>query len=180
LDGEIVRHPGEGLNAIRDAIAEVGPEESMAIIGDAGGQVIGFRFLGNIQQWIKEATEAWITKYCRVAHATKTNVGAKGAGGPTGNAVIQETLSGTGNFTSAHTLDATEALGAAEQFLGPGYRELGRPGSGVYRSADTLRGFRMDPNSLQGLHQPNVPHVHFELFTPNNVRLVNNHVPFTN
>jgi hypothetical protein len=44
----------------------------MAIIGDAGGQVIGFRFLGNIQQWIKEATEAWITKYCRVAQAAET------------------------------------------------------------------------------------------------------------
>lgn len=177
---EIARNPGEGLNAIRDAIAEVGPEESMGIIGDAGGQVVGFRVLGNLQGWIKEAIKSWIIKYCRVANATKTNVGAKGAGGPTGNAVIQETLSGTGNFTSAHTLDATEALGAGEQFLGSGYRELGRPGSGVYRSADTLRGFRMDPNSLQGLHQPNVPHVHFELFTPNNVRLVNNHVPFTN
>jgi RHS repeat-associated protein len=69
---EIVRHPGEGLNAIRDAIAELGPEESMEIIGDSGGQVVGFKFLGNLQGWIKEATEAWITKYCKVANATKT------------------------------------------------------------------------------------------------------------
>jgi hypothetical protein len=68
---EIVRHPGEGLDAIRDAIAELGPEKSMEIIGDSGGQVVGFRFLGNLQQWIKEATEAWITKYCKVAKATE-------------------------------------------------------------------------------------------------------------
>jgi RHS repeat-associated protein len=69
---EIVRDPGEGLNAIRDAIAEVGPEESMGIIGDAGGQVLGFRVLGNLQGWIKEAIKSWIIKPCKVANATKT------------------------------------------------------------------------------------------------------------
>lgn len=93
--------------------------------------------------------------------------------------VIAETFAGSGNFRSIFTLRSEEALQAGEDFLGPGYQELGKVGSGVFRSADKLRQFRIDSRSLQGLHPPRMPHVHFELFNPGDVLpYVNNHVPF--
>jgi RHS repeat-associated protein len=107
--------------------------------------------------------------------------GSSGSGGgmPDGNTVIAETLSGKGNFTSNSTVSAAEGLDAGGKFLGEGYTELGKPGSGVFRSADGLRGFRIDPNSLSGSHAPNVPHMHFELYQPGAAKpYVNNHVPF--
>lgn len=62
--------------------------------------------------------------------------------------------------------------------LGEGYRELG-DNTGVFRSADGLRQFRIDGKSLTGGHWPHHPHVHFEVFqNPGDKRqLVNNHVP---
>ncbi|MGI8662555.1 MAG: polymorphic toxin-type HINT domain-containing protein [Acidimicrobiales bacterium] len=93
--------------------------------------------------------------------------------------VIGETQAGSGNITSGRVLTADEALATGEEFVGPGYTELGRPGSGVFRSADELRQFRMDPRSLEGLHPPGGPHVHFEMFNlGDRLPFVNNHVPF--
>ncbi len=95
--------------------------------------------------------------------------------------VLGETVAGTGNLTSAHRLSEAEALDAGVAFLGSGYREIGKPGSGVFRSADGLRQFRIDASSLAGLHDPNVPHVHFEVYpSPTASRpVVNNHVAIT-
>lgn len=95
--------------------------------------------------------------------------------------VLQETVQGAGNLTSAHRLSEAEALDAGVTFLGTGYRELGKLGSGVFRSADGLRQFRIDSGSLAGAHAPGVPHVHFEVYaTPTSRRpSVNNHVPIT-
>ncbi|MEP4076451.1 RHS repeat domain-containing protein [Haloferula sp.] len=95
--------------------------------------------------------------------------------------VISETLNGNKkNITSQHTLTADEALTAGEKFVGPGYKEIGKPGSGVFRSADGTKQFRMDNNSLQGNHAPNVPHVHLETYAPGARKpTVNNHIPFT-
>jgi filamentous hemagglutinin len=93
--------------------------------------------------------------------------------------VLQETTRRTGNFTSTHKLSQTEALEAGIRFVGPGYREIGKPGSGVFRSADGLRRFRIDDGSLAGTHAPGVPHVHFEVYATSSSRfpVVNNHVP---
>ena len=94
--------------------------------------------------------------------------------------VIGETLSATQkNITSKHVLSADEALTAGEKFVGPGYKEIGKPGSGVFRSADGTRQFRMDNNSISGNHAPNVPHVHLETYAPGARKpTVNNHIPF--
>jgi RHS repeat-associated protein len=93
--------------------------------------------------------------------------------------VIAETLAARGNITSAHTLSAGQALSAGERWLGDGYRELGKPGSGVFRSADDARQFRIDSGSLGGDHAPRVPHVHLEGYSPGAARPhVNNHIPF--
>lgn len=93
--------------------------------------------------------------------------------------VLQETARRSGNFTSANKLSQTDALDAGMRFLGPGYREIGKPGSGVFRSSDGLRQFRIDDGSLAGTHAPGVQHVHFEVYATSGSRLpiVNNHVP---
>ncbi|MGZ5055282.1 MAG: RHS repeat-associated core domain-containing protein, partial [Methylobacter sp.] len=94
--------------------------------------------------------------------------------------VIAETLAGKGDIKSKVTLNADELLKAGEQFLGNGYREIGKPGSGVFRSADDLRQFRIDDNSLLGNHAPSVPHGHLEVYDLGAAKpTVNNHIPFT-
>lgn len=55
-------------------------------------------------------------------------------------------------------LAAHEALNAAEQWLGKGYREIS---NGVFRSADGARQFRMTVNDLVKDVRKG-PHVHFE------------------
>ena len=92
--------------------------------------------------------------------------------------VINETLQRRGRITSQYKLSVTEALEAGEKFLGKQYREMGEPGSGVFRSNDNLRQFRMDVSSLEGKnHKPYAPHVHLEIFKPKKDRaLVDNHI----
>lgn len=93
--------------------------------------------------------------------------------------VIEETLSAKNkNITSQQTLNSDEALDAGLQFLGDGYKEIGKQGSGVFRSSDNSRQFRIDKNSLEGNHQPNVPHIHLETVDPDTGKFkVNNHIP---
>jgi len=38
------------------------------------------------------------------------------------------------------TLTTDEALSAGQKYLGPEYREVGKPGSGVFHSADGTKG----------------------------------------
>ena len=91
------------------------------------------------------------------------------------DAVIEETLNGKGNITSKYSLTPDEALDAGQKFLGKGYTEIGKPGSGVFRSGDRI--FRIDMNSLKGLHSPNVSHFHLEILDSAGLRIVNNHIP---
>jgi len=93
--------------------------------------------------------------------------------------VINETLSGKKNFTSSMTLTTDEALSAGQKYLGPEYREIGKPGSGVFHSADGTREFRIDSGSISGAHAPGVPHVHFGVKDPVTGKYIsNNHVPY--
>ncbi|WP_181763963.1 putative T7SS-secreted protein [Streptomyces albidus (ex Kaewkla and Franco 2022)] len=91
---------------------------------------------------------------------------------------IDETRTGKGSIVSKHPMTSDEALAAGKDFLGDGYKELGT-NRGVFRSADGLRQFRMDQDSLDGNHWPHVPHVHFEIFenAGDKKARVNNHVP---
>lgn len=66
--------------------------------------------------------------------------------------------------------------------MGSSYREVGKAGSGVFERAArnlTYR-FRIDPNSLAGLHRPDVPHFHLEILDQRRIVRVNNHIPFIN
>lgn len=58
-------------------------------------------------------------------------------------------------------MTSDEALAAGLKFLGTGYKEIGKSGSGVYHSADGTKEFRIDSGSIDGAHAPGVPHVHF-------------------
>ncbi len=66
---------------------------------------------------------------------------------------------GLGNIAAGVVRDK-RVLGAAERWLGDGYREIA---PGVFRSADNTRQFRMTPSDLGAKH----PHVHFESVGPN-------------
>ncbi|MDE3046666.1 MAG: RHS repeat-associated core domain-containing protein [Verrucomicrobiota bacterium] len=93
------------------------------------------------------------------------------------NLVLKETIKGSGSFTSQFKLSSKEALDTGMKFLGKNYKEIGKPGSGIFRSADGLRQFRLDTNSLLGKHDPWVPHIHLEAFKPNSkYPYVNNHI----
>jgi hypothetical protein len=115
---------------------------------------------------------------------SKALKGGAEALGLTDNAAktIKETVEGTGNITSKQTLTETEALDAGIEFVGKDATEIGKPGSGVYRSATenadgTTNQFRMDKNSLEGNHAPNTSHVHLEQVKAGQKKpVVNNHI----
>lgn len=95
------------------------------------------------------------------------------------DSIINETLSGKNNFTSSTVLTSDEALAAGLKFLGTGYKEIGKSGSGVYHSADGTKEFRIDSGSISGAHLPGVPHVHFGMKNPETGKYIsNNHVPY--
>ncbi|MCL1881063.1 MAG: hypothetical protein FWF76_02670 [Oscillospiraceae bacterium] len=102
--------------------------------------------------------------------------------------VINETVdaamnnNGNPNITSRHTLSSSEAIDLGIEALGPGYREIGRKGSGVFENTvgEFTYRFRMDVNSLLGRHAPAVPHVHLEILDTSRNVLANNHVRFIN
>ena len=97
----------------------------------------------------------------------------------TAEKLIAETLAGKGNFTSGVKTTADDLLEAGEKFVGNGYKEIGNPGSGVFRSADGAKQFRIDNNSLLGNHEPGVPHGHLEIYEPGAATpSVNNHIQF--
>ncbi|HBF81024.1 MAG TPA: type IV secretion protein Rhs, partial [Streptomyces sp.] len=97
---------------------------------------------------------------------------------PCPHKALTETRESKGSIVSKYPITADEALKVGEEFLGEGYRELGK-NRGVFRSADGLRQFRMDQDSLDGNHWPDVPHVHLEMFQNAGDKrpYVNNHVP---
>ena len=74
---------------------------------------------------------------------------------------------------------AEQLLDAETEFLGQENTEIGKPGIGAFRSADGTRQFRIDSNSTQGNHVPNVPHGHFETYSPGVKNIMaNNQIPF--
>jgi filamentous hemagglutinin len=74
-------------------------------------------------------------------------------------------------------MNAGDALRQGLNWIGPGYREVGPRGSGVFRSADNMRQFRITNADITGSHGSLGPHVHFESLN-NQGRVVENlHIP---
>jgi tetratricopeptide (TPR) repeat protein len=85
------------------------------------------------------------------------------------DSVINETINTKGYFTSKYALTPSEALDAGIKFLGEGYKEIGKPGTGLFRSKDGLRQFRIDKTSLA--------HFHLEMFEKDiKEPIINNHI----
>jgi filamentous hemagglutinin len=74
-----------------------------------------------------------------------------------------------------------QALNGASEWLGEGYQEMGKPGSGVFRSSDGARQFRMVEGDLAGTNGPPGlgPHVHFEELNPSGRVIFNEHYRLT-
>lgn len=83
-------------------------------------------------------------------------------------------IKGLGNVTHAGSLTPAGALGAAQRWLGTGYKEIA---PGVYRSGDALRQFRMTTSDLVGAHGNLGSHIHFEALNAKGVVVENLHVP---
>jgi hypothetical protein len=82
-----------------------------------------------------------------------------------------------GNVSHGGPLTPEQALAAGRKWLGDGYKEVGKPGSGVFVSQDGKRRFRMTGTDLEGRHGTIGPHVHFEALDNNGNPIENNHVP---
>jgi RHS repeat-associated protein len=71
--GQVIADPIQALDAITDAIVDLGPNRAMETLGDAGGQVIFFETAGNLGQRVRRGKEPWV-RSCRIAplgNATK-------------------------------------------------------------------------------------------------------------
>jgi len=85
----------------------------------------------------------------------------KGGGEAADAAMHAFSTRGFGNIVAGAKYTADEALSFASRWLGPEYMEIGGAGSGVFRSLDGLRQFRMTAGDLLGLHG-GAPHVNIE------------------
>ncbi len=108
------------------------------------------------------------------------------------NAVIAETKAKRKDYTSQYTLTENEAINAGVLWVG---KEHSRIDDGVYRSNTpnpdgTYNQYRMDNGSLDGGHEPNVPHIHLQIIkideeiiknsrsrNKTEISIVNNHIP---
>jgi RHS repeat-associated protein len=127
-------------------------------------------------------------------------VGGEGkAGGPKGGmkggklrnpsveGVLGETGAGKGNITSKYKLSESELLDAGIEHVGADAKEIGKSGSGVYRSKTqnpdgSHNQFRIDNNSIEGNHAldnkgTKAPHGHLEQWKEGAPKPeVNNHI----
>jgi filamentous hemagglutinin len=143
-----------GLLAYKRAVAKASVAPSPAM--SSGGQQGGAKATATPRTPLADPTEKWKT-FVNAEKQIQLEAGA----GQRVDQVINETLSGKKNFTSDMTLTTDEALSAGQKDLGPEYREIGKPGSGGFHSADGTKEFHIDSGSISGAHAPGVPHVHF-------------------
>jgi RHS repeat-associated protein len=84
---------------------------------------------------------------------------------------------GWGNIGSHGPMSESSSLERGLEWLGSGYREMGPKGSGVFRSADGLRQFRITNPDLLGTHGNMGSHVHFEALDQFGHVIENLHIP---
>ena len=96
------------------------------------------------------------------------NIGTKNILGVSANAMVNVT-------TKARTAD--QALNIGLRWLGPGYKEIGKQGSGIFVSANGQRIFRMANVDLLGSHGNLGSHVHYLWYDTVRGAVVNAHTP---
>jgi hypothetical protein len=88
--------------------------------------------------------------------------------------IIEETSnSKIDSFTSNYEVTESEAIELGLKWLGEGYKIVGKPNDGVFRSSNGLKQFRIDKNSLLGNHGPWKPHVHLENVLDDGCTIIN-------
>jgi RHS repeat-associated protein len=90
-------------------------------------------------------------------------------------------IKGLGNIGSHSQIKPGDALKHGQTWLGRGYKEIGPKGSGVFRSADGTRQFRMTSGDLNpkghGAKSGLGSHVHFEALDARGRIIENLHIP---
>jgi RHS repeat-associated protein len=98
-----------------------------------------------------------------------------------GAAASKSGIQGLGNIGSHGPMRAGDALEHGQKWLGRGYTEIGPNGSGVFRSSDGLRQFRMTNGDLNplghGAKSGLGSHVHFEALDARGRIIENLHIP---
>ncbi|WP_413293992.1 hypothetical protein ACLSU7_02555 [Bdellovibrio sp. HCB185ZH] len=123
------------------------------------------------------ATSALAANQCGKVFDSAQRVSVEPINAEIVNKILIETIENHGNYTSRFTVNSSEALELGAQWMGSGYKQIGKSDSGVFVSADGKRRFRIDNNSLMGTHSPHKPHVHLELVNPiTTVVISNNHI----
>ena len=77
--------------------------------------------------------------------------------------MVEKSVSGGKNLSNGQKLSTNEALDAAIDFLGKGYKDTG---NGRFVSEDGTRVVRMGNNDILGNHGGG-PHMNFETMEPN-------------
>ena len=163
-----------------------GVENAIGLMGRTAGEIAGQGLFVGTAVGPLQLLKAGVQRYFlpKLGQSVKNivaNVAQKEIQiGNMADLLINETQHGRGFFISQYKPKATQVLEAAEKYLGKGYKQIGKSGDGVFRSADGLRQFRMDSNSLMGKHDPWMPHVHWQMFKPENIYkpYANNHIIF--
>ena len=80
--------------------------------------------------------------------------------------LVHNSNCGFGKYKDKMKLSEDEALDAAIDFLGDGYKEISFPGGGSrFVSRDAVRQVRMNYDDILGLHGPG-PHINFDILKP--------------
>ncbi|AKT43566.1 SpvB/TcaC N-terminal domain-containing protein [Chondromyces crocatus] len=171
----------QALDGMLEAAQQgAGPLEALAGAGIGGGAgVVGGGLKGQGGRLLDEIGDVLSLMVGRGSGGTSKPAAIGASARTVIDDVIEETMRGKGNITSRYTLTVNEALEAGERWVGKGYKEIGVPGSGVFRSADGTRQFRIDPTSVAGTHDPWVKHIHLEVLDKNGRKAAtNNHIEF--
>jgi RHS repeat-associated protein len=158
------------------------PAVATALAGASPGTLVAGVELLTQTPWILGGTGGLIAKSQIDAAAARAEAdyarrdAARAAAQVPKSCPVKANGPGFGNIGSHDPMASDDALSLGEKWLGPGYKEIGPTNSGIFRSSDGLRQFRMRESDLT--FQPNArfstPHVHFEAFVPGRRKAVEN------
>ena len=180
LIGRFRNRENEGANPLQAGMIGALPAAGIAVAADGPlpiGDIIAIGILGT----------ALIGGLIMMANSSDSSSSSANVDEEKIGRVIGESESATGNATSGEALNDDEALDALDKWVGDDMEEIS---PGVFRSRQpnpdgSYNQGRIDNNSLEGNHPPDVPHIHLERVRPDPLRPgrwnteSNNHIPLS-
>jgi RHS repeat-associated protein len=186
-DGKASLGTGRGLVSLRMTVDQIKALDGALIVGMVLSGMAGAAkaALGRLYQGIASRTSGALSSAMgRLVGRLRTLGRAKQAAARGGQRVSgpvtqlpKPQVRGLGNIGNHGPMRADEALRHGQTWLGKGYKEVGPKGSGVFRSADGTRQFRMTNADLAGSHGNMGSHIHFEALDARGKVIENLHVP---